>query len=128
MHQTTLTVRGYELDSYGHVNNAVYMNYMEHARWEMFRDLGLLEPLQHEGYLVVVTEASIRYQKEALLADVLTVTTRCRKEPPYLVFEHRIVRARDQVALARGRIKTVVLDNEKKVNDIPALLDKVFNL
>ena len=29
-------VRGYELDSFGHVNNAVYLNYLEQARWEMF--------------------------------------------------------------------------------------------
>ena len=27
-------VRSYELDSYNHVNNAVYLNYLEYARME----------------------------------------------------------------------------------------------
>ena len=31
-HATRLTVRPYECDSYGHVNHAVYVNYLEHAR------------------------------------------------------------------------------------------------
>ena len=33
-----LTVRGNELDSFGHVNNAIYLNYLEQARWEILRD------------------------------------------------------------------------------------------
>ena len=32
-------VRGYELDSYGHVNNAVYVSYAEQARWKYFSKL-----------------------------------------------------------------------------------------
>ena len=31
-HESTLTTRSYECDSYGHVNNAVYLNYLEFAR------------------------------------------------------------------------------------------------
>src|SRR3954471_12443383 len=30
-------VRGYEIDSWGHVNNAVYLQWLEHCRWEMAR-------------------------------------------------------------------------------------------
>ena len=36
----TLEVRGYELDSFGHVNHGVYVSYLEHARWKML-DLNL---------------------------------------------------------------------------------------
>ena len=36
-------VRGYELDSYGHVNNAVYVSYTEQARWKMLKDAKLLD-------------------------------------------------------------------------------------
>ena len=30
--KTELQVRSYELDFYGHVNNAIYLNYLEYAR------------------------------------------------------------------------------------------------
>ncbi|CAO0827389.1 Thioesterase OS=Streptomyces microflavus OX=1919 GN=Smic_02130 PE=4 SV=1 [Streptomyces microflavus] len=36
-----VTVRGYELDTQGHLNQAVYLQYAEHARWELLRAAGL---------------------------------------------------------------------------------------
>jgi YbgC/YbaW family acyl-CoA thioester hydrolase len=54
-------VRGYELDSYGHVNNAVYISYTEQARWEILKNAGLLESFLNKDLLLVVTETNIRY-------------------------------------------------------------------
>lgn len=39
--QTRITVRGYELDSQGHLHNAVYHQYGDHARWECLRAAGV---------------------------------------------------------------------------------------
>lgn len=36
-----IAVRGYELDSNGHLNRAVYLQYAEHARWECLRAAGI---------------------------------------------------------------------------------------
>jgi acyl-CoA thioester hydrolase len=36
-----IAVRGYELDSNGHLNRAVYLQYAEHARWEQLRASGI---------------------------------------------------------------------------------------
>jgi len=38
---TTFHVRTYELDSFGHVNNAVYLQYLEFARGEYLQQRGL---------------------------------------------------------------------------------------
>jgi acyl-CoA thioester hydrolase len=41
MHTTPITVRFSDLDSLGHVNNAVYFSYSEHARLEFFEFLSI---------------------------------------------------------------------------------------
>jgi acyl-CoA thioester hydrolase len=41
MHSTAITVRFSDLDIMGHVNNAVYFSYCEHARLEFFEFLGI---------------------------------------------------------------------------------------
>ena len=49
---TTFKVRSYECDSYGHVNNAVYLNYLEFARMSALFEKGFtLEKMKEKGYL-----------------------------------------------------------------------------
>ena len=38
--ECTLTVRTYECDAYGHVNNAVYLNYLELGRHSFLKEAG----------------------------------------------------------------------------------------
>ena len=87
----TFTARGYELDSYNHINNAVYLNYFEHARWEYFRELGLYALLTESGNLPVVTDVHIRYQREIRLFDELAIESFCFQEKPYLIFQQKII-------------------------------------
>ena len=37
---TTIDVRTAELDSFGHVNHAVYLNYLEHSRFQALKEAG----------------------------------------------------------------------------------------
>ncbi len=62
-------MRGYELDSFGHVNNAVYLNYLEQARWEIVQKLGVLELLKKNDCIFIVVETSIRYVNELNIFD-----------------------------------------------------------
>ena len=55
--------KGYELDSYGHVNHAVYLNYFEQARWELFRGLDLVRYFKENDLLLVVIGWQARYQR-----------------------------------------------------------------
>lgn len=120
--KTLLTARGYELDSYNHVNNAVYLNYFEQARWEFFRDLGLLDHLRETGDLPVVTEVRIRYQREIKLFDELEVESVCREEKPYLVFHQKLINRTLGAPAARATTRLLFLDREKVPRDIPAAI------
>lgn len=72
--ECSLTVRTYECDSYGHVNNAVYLNYLEVARYEFLKDVGFDYPAVIEaGYGVYVARVEIDYKKSALADDRLLI-------------------------------------------------------
>jgi hypothetical protein len=55
-HTTPLTVRPYECDSYGHVNHAVYVNYLEHARMQFLLAAGFdFKGLVAAGFFMIVS-------------------------------------------------------------------------
>ena len=69
-------VRFYELDSYGHVNHATYLQYFEAARvaWLSEIEHGL-DVLQSEGVQLVVTAVATRFVASAVLDDELLIDT-----------------------------------------------------
>ncbi|MFC9941629.1 acyl-CoA thioesterase [Streptomyces pratensis] len=58
-------VRGYELDTQGHLDQAVYLQYAEHARWELLREAGVAhEKLPADGIGPVQPEVTVKYLGE----------------------------------------------------------------
>lgn len=75
-YSTSIDVRFYELDPYGHVNHSVYLQYCEAARVEMLRSVGLgLDTLAESGSHLVVIGIRARYVAAAYLGDTLRVET-----------------------------------------------------
>ncbi|RII08097.1 Long-chain acyl-CoA thioesterase FadM [Streptomyces sp. YIM 130001] len=70
-----VTVRGYETDIQGHLNQAVYLQYAEHARWSLLRASGISQQDLHgKGVGPVVLETTIRYRRELLAGDEVDVS------------------------------------------------------
>lgn len=70
-----LTVRGYETDVQGHLNQSVYVNYAEHARWSLLQAAGVTQAeLMGQGVGPVALETTIRYRRELLAGDEVDVT------------------------------------------------------
>ncbi|GAA2443059.1 acyl-CoA thioesterase [Streptomyces glaucus] len=70
-----MTVRGYETDVQGHLNQAVYLNYAEHARWSLLQAAGIRQAdLVGRGVGPVALETTIRYLRELLAGDEVEVT------------------------------------------------------
>ncbi|MFI5684382.1 acyl-CoA thioesterase [Streptomyces sp. NPDC051636] len=70
-----VTVRGYETDVQGHLNQAVYLNYAEHARWTLLKAAGISQAeLIGRGVGPVALETTIRYRSELLAGDEVDVT------------------------------------------------------
>ncbi|AFY42314.1 thioesterase family protein [Nostoc sp. PCC 7107] len=74
--KTLLRVRHYEMDALGHVNNAVYQNYLEQAAIEHSEHLGAtLEVYRELGGVFVMRRVEIDYLRPAVAGDTLEVTT-----------------------------------------------------
>jgi acyl-CoA thioester hydrolase len=70
-----VTVRGYETDVQGHLNQAVYLNYAEHARWSLLQEAGITQSgLISQGVGPVALETTIRYKRELLAGDEADVS------------------------------------------------------
>lgn len=71
-----LIVREHHLDSYGHINNAVYLALAEEARWEMmYQATGLSMPDLHKmGKGPVILEINIKFMRELKLRQNIIIT------------------------------------------------------
>jgi acyl-CoA thioester hydrolase len=73
--QVRVSVRGYEVDSQGHLNQAVYLQYAEHARWELLRAAGIPgDKLLATGVGPAQLEFTIRFKRELRAGDELGVS------------------------------------------------------
>jgi acyl-CoA thioester hydrolase len=76
-----LRVRSYECDAYGHVNNAVYLNYLEYARGEYLKAIGFpYQKAMESGYGLYVARIAIDYKSPAFPEDELKIETAAVKK------------------------------------------------
>lgn len=109
-----LTVRDYECDMQGVVNNAVYLNYLEHARHAFLSSRGLdFARLTAEGVMLVVARADLRFRQSLRSGDAFRVMTRVsRASTVRLVFDQQIVHA-ETSALMLTAVITATAVNER---------------
>ena len=123
-----LSVRGYELDSFNHLNNAVYLNYLEQARWEILRELDLFDYFKKNQCLLVVTDAKIHYNREAKIFDELVIKTTVEKKDPYIHFKHKIYNKKNELKISQAEIKTLLINKDRIPMDLPEdILEKILN-
>lgn len=125
-YRTELEVRGYELDSFGHVNHANYLNYLEHARWRMLQSEGItLEVLEKWKRWPVIAQIEIKYLKPTFMGDLLEVETRCIEHgKARFKFEQTILKAGTPVA--KAIIHSVMVDENGRPSEYPEQLARVW--
>ncbi len=112
-------VRTYELDANGHVNNAVYLNYLEYARGEYLKGVKFDYGAAVEaGYGLYVTRISIDYKSPAFLDDELVITTRVIKKGAVSGTLGQVVR-RGDVVLAVAEVGWAFVDSSGRPTRIP---------
>ena len=78
-----------DLDSHGHVNNAVYSTYLETARLAYLKEVCDVDPADELG--IVVAELALTFRSAASLGEILEVGVRVpRVGAKSLVFEYEL--------------------------------------
>ncbi len=72
----TVKVRRHEVDSFGHVNNAVYLNYLEEAGVDLMEQLGFpAASLKKQGVIILLKQVTLDFKAPAFHGDTLTFET-----------------------------------------------------
>ncbi len=112
-----MSVRDYELDLQGIVNNAVYQNYLEHARHEYLYANGIdFADLTARGIIVVVKKITMDFKSSLKSKDDFKVIVETYKEGNLkIVFKQTIIRKKDNKIALTANVTGVCLINNKLV-------------
>ncbi len=108
--EAPLQVRYKDLDSYGHVNNAVYVTYFEEARVAFFREVIGIDDANSFGFILARLE--IDYRRPLRLFEPLRVGVRVESiGNSSFVFGYQL--SVDEEVVASGRSVQVCFDYAK---------------
>lgn len=75
-HTYELTIKEAHLDTFGHVNNATYLQLYEEARWELITTNGYgMSKIRETGLGPVILDIKLRFIKELYLRQHITIHT-----------------------------------------------------
>jgi acyl-CoA thioester hydrolase len=120
--ETLITVRSPEIDSFGHVNHAVFLNYLEHARYEALESAGLSWPLLAElNWRIFVVRMEVDYLAEAKRGDELVIRTWAERfRRTTMVLAQEILRGDDrQAVVARAQVTAVWIGPNRRPMRVP---------
>ncbi len=107
-----VTVRSYELDAFGHVNHAVYLNYLELARFDALEEGGFPpSALAESGWAIHVVRIEVDYLKPCFQGQVLKIRTQVERfrNTSMIIGQkiHRLADGTDEDPAVRARVTAV---------------------
>ena len=119
--ETTFHVRFAETDMQGVVHHSNYIVYFEEGRSDYIRQRGRsYAEFERDGFLLIVTELSVRYLKAARYDQRITVRTWITEiKSRAMSYQYEIVEADTRELLATGLSKHLCLTRDGRITKIP---------
>lgn len=121
--QLEFEVRDYECDLQGIVNNARYLNYLEHTRHKFLLGKGIdFAKLHDEGIDLIVSRVEIDYKHSLRSGDCFVVRLSVHREGFLrVVFEQEVIKLPEEKLAAKARVIGVGVRNGRplRVDSIP---------
>lgn len=94
-------IREFHLDSFGHVNNAAYVQLYEEARWDFITKNGFgLEYIQKHQIGPVILDLKVRFKRELKNREKIKILSRTIEivSPKIMVLEQSMIKEDGKVA------------------------------
>jgi len=99
VHEKTIVVSEAHLDSFGHVNNARYLELLEQARWDLITERGFgIEVIRQSRSGPTILEINIRFLREMGPREVIVIRTEM------LSYERKVGKLRQQMVKSDGNL------------------------
>ncbi len=113
-HTITIPVKWGEMDAFQHVNNTVFLRYLEDARIDLFNDMGVMEILANERQAPIFASITCDYIAPITYPDTVIVGTQLSQSgPKKIIIEQVIFSQKDNKLATKATSLCVYYDYEK---------------
>jgi len=99
VHEKTIVVSEAHLDSFGHVNNARYLELLEQARWDLITERGFgIDVIRRTRTGPTILEIDIRFLREMSARETIVIRTEM------LSYERKVGKLRQQMVKTDGNV------------------------
>ena len=122
-------VRDYELDIQGVVNHAIYVHYIEQARNDFARNVGIDHiDYHHQGYDFVITAMELEFHRPLFAKMQFYVTvTMTGYDEKRMHFSQEIKRKEDDKVIVKAMVHLACIDNKIRKACMPESLKVIFD-
>jgi acyl-CoA thioester hydrolase len=117
-HSTIIPLRFVDMDSFGHINNANYLTYIEEARIKYFDDvINYKYDWSKQG--IILAHAEIDFKVPGHFRNEVLIYTRCTSiGTKSISHEYEIVKrtAENSITIAAAKTVVVMFDYEKNIS------------
>ena len=96
-----IVIKECHLDSFGHVNNAVYVQLYEEARWDFITKNGFgLEVIQKDQVGPVLLDLSVKFRREIKNREIIKIHSQTREiiSSKMMVLEQKMINSEGKIA------------------------------
>jgi len=125
---TEIKVKWGEMDAFQHLNNTIFIRYIEDGRMDLFEKIGMSSDMANLGFGPILASVHCDFLAPVTYPDTLTVFSKAEQTSSKKVaFEHAIWSEKDQCIVAKGQCLVVYYDFKGlKSCNIPAEVTAKF--
>lgn len=115
-HEFSLQIESKHIDGYGHVNNAVYLQLFEEARWDWIKLAGgSREMVEELGVGPIVVDIEVRFSRELVKGDKVRIQSMRESNLGKVYWMKQVILKENGDIACKARYRLAFLDIKKRI-------------